>query len=533
MTIEKKPYKDYTLFELIELEEELGSERQVCKFLECPRSSFQNHIAELKAEAFKDRPQKAAVRIDPLKTGVKRFIFTSAQDSTNVFKPFLINLLAYADYWDADLRIGGFTYNKKLFEDHSKYHAYFVEEVRPYLCNDRLEIGPNLVFLGEMNTLPTAVSPLSGLEGYTQNRSGIFPHAKVQMQSIGTIKGQRPKTLVTTGCVTLPNYVPKKAGIKAEFHHIQGAVFVELMPNGDPFMRHLMADHNGNFQDLDWRMDDGEISFGNPVEAITHGDIHWENMDRTTAGLVWFNEKDTLVDVLKPRFQIFHDTLDFDNRSHHRIKDSHHLFKMHVRGDDSIEENMIGIGDFLLQTSRDFSHSVVIESNHDRHYLNWLKTADFRLDPANAQLFLWATLECYKAIEAGNDKFSIFEHTVREYGPELLKDKVEFVREDGSFVICETPDRAGIENGLHGHLGVNGSKGSVKALTKIGPRTNSAHTHSPTIIDGAYCAGTYSKLDLEWNRGPSSWAHACIVTYPNGKRTIVQFCNGMWRAPLD
>jgi hypothetical protein len=46
----------------------------------------------------------------------------------------------------------------------------------------------------------------------------------VQLESIPTMKHSRAKQIMTTGTVTLPNYMRKKAGIKAMFHHMIGAV---------------------------------------------------------------------------------------------------------------------------------------------------------------------------------------------------------------------------------------------------------------------------------------------------------------------
>lgn len=516
--------------DIIGLMEEHGSGRNVAKILGVPRTTLQDYVVRLQAQFFRDRPALEAVRIDPHPYGIKRFVLTAAQDSTNVHEGFLANLQEFCSYYEAELQISPFTYQKKLFEDNRPEKSYYVKEVRPYLVHDRYEIGPHLQWCGEMNTLPTAVSPLSGFESYTQTRSGIFPHVKVQMQSLATPKNALSKVLMTTGCVTKPNYVQRKAGIKAEFHHIYGAVFVELLSDGSYFMRHLMGEkRGGGFQDLNMRLDEGKITFGHRIEAVTHGDIHFEQMDEAVRNLVWYNDGN-LVDVLQPRYQFFHDTLDFDNRTYHRIDDPHHQFGVYIRGEESIEDNMQRIGKFLKETERDFSESIVVESNHDRHYLGWLKTADWREDPANAELNLWANAEFLKAIREGRDKqFNVFAETVKRYTPDL---NVTFLQEDDSFIICQT-DRSGIECGLHGHLGGNGSRGSVRALSKLGPRINSAHTHSPTIYDGAYCAGTYSNLDLGYNRGPSSWSHAAVITYPNGKRTIVQFQNGMWRAPLD
>jgi hypothetical protein len=37
-------------------------------------------------------------------------------------------------------------------------------------------------------------------------------------------------------------------------------------------------------------------------------------------------------------------------------------------------------------------------------------------------------------------------------------------------------------------------------------------------------------LRWDYTKGPSNWTHSHIVTYTNGKRTIVTIYNGKWRA---
>jgi hypothetical protein len=36
---------------------------------------------------------------------------------------------------------------------------------------------------------------------------------------------------------------------------------------------------------------------------------------------------------------------------------------------------------------------------------------------------------------------------------------------------------------------------------------------------------------MGYNKGPSSWSHSHVITYPNGKRSIITLQkNGNWRA---
>lgn len=484
------------------------------------------------------------VRYPAPASGTRYFILSSAQDESLVHEDFLRNLEAYAAWLgNCEIIIAGFTYSKRLFEDHDSRSGFYHERVRPYMTNDQIQLGDEILFCGEMNTLPTARNPLSGFETYTKDKWGIFPHAKIQLQSIANAKFARSKQLMTTGTVTMPNYVPKKAGLQASFHHQIGAVIVELMADGTFFCRHLQSDglgeDQGSFFDLDRRVTAGKITTGHRAEALTYGDIHHEKLDPVVARTTWSYDTSTgayvaantpddvcLVDFLRPRFQFFHDLSDFAPRNHHNIKDPHFLFKTHAQGEDDVEAALEGCAHFLNVADREFTHSVVVQSNHDNALLRWLKSADWRDDPKNALFYLETQASYVRQLKEGVDDPAIFEQVLRGFVDNALIN-ITFVSEDESFMIC-----GDIECAMHGHLGANGARGNPRQFTRMGSKSNTGHTHSPQIIDGAYVAGVSGSLDMGYNRGLSSWAHAHILTYENGQRTILTMHNGRWYAPL-
>lgn len=542
MEYSKDNFRSWSADDFRAVIEEHGSERSAAKALGIPRTTFQD--AKYKAveyEQYKTQQLAEPIKIDSSKNENRYYIFSAAQDNTQVEQDFLKNLKAYADYLDAEIIISGFTYNKGLFEDHSKKGSDYHPAVREYLCNDKIEICNKLLFCGEMNILPTAVAPLSGLETYTKDKWGIFPHSKIQLLSVPTMKNDDSKIIMTTGCVTKKNYVPKKAGLKAEHHHVLGAVILEIDREGDIFCRHLIADEDDgfSFQDLDKLVKNGRVSKGKHVEAINWGDIHREKIDKNVAYTCWnlevteddelnVNPKGTsIIDDLKPKFQFFHDVGDFETRNHHNVGDPHFRFKMHSSNRDSVEESLRKVSDFLEKTTRKTCDSVVVESNHDLALLKWLKTSDYRYDPINALFFLKCQTKIYESIANNTRDFSIFEYVMRDLSESCLAE-ITFLREDESFTICGND----IECGIHGHLGANGSRGNPRQFIKMGPKVNTGHTHSAQIIDGIYTAGVSGKLDMGYNKGLSSWSHSHIITYPNGKRTIITMQNkGLkWRA---
>lgn len=511
-----------------------GSIRKFAEATGIPRSTVQDRLyRETQVEFTLARIARPNVIGKPRKGDVKRVIFTSAQNNTPIHHKFLDNLEAYASYLNADIVIGTYTYNKTFFtgqDEDLKFHP----RIEKYISDERYVLADKLVFCGEMNISPTATNPLSGFETYTRSQWGVFPHPRVTLESIGTMFMEPAKIIMTTGTITRPNYIQQKAGLKAEFHHIIGAVVVEIDDEGDVFPRHLIAARDGSFQDLDTLVSDGVVSTGHKVLAITWGDVHLDQLDDDVAAGSWGIDatlehvpgaEGNMLDVLEPKFSFIHDVLDFNPRNHHNINDPYHRFEMHFKGRDNVRDEVHRVGQFLDTISREGTTTYVVESNHDRMLLRWLKEEDYRRDPVNAMFFLKCQLRRYTAITNGQDNYHLLEDVLRS-DETLDLTGVKFLQETSSLQIGN-----GIECALHGHKGSGGAKPSMKTFARMGPKANIAHTHAAGILEGIYRAGTSSKLNMGYNKGGlSNWNHAHIVVYPNGKRAIIVMQGQKWRA---
>lgn len=479
----------------------------------------------------KDRPGKTKEDLRPLagghvsapdkRRGVlqgKRFVFTSAQNNTYLHAGFFESLINFCTHKNAQLIVSTFTYNKSGFQNGTKGDdkLWYDPLIEPYVMNDSVQVANGLIFCGELDILPTAVSPLSGFENYTQESSGIIPHSKVQMQSLPRMKGEPERFLYTTGAVTMRNYIQRKAGQKAEFHHVFGALYVEIDDEGDWFVRQLVANEDGVFHDLNERFTPLGVEHA-PVVAITWGDIHLEKIDPVVFEAAW-GDNSMLTD-LKPAFQFIHDLTDFRARNHHNINDPFFLAEMHAKGQGNVEKDLHRCGAFLGWITRFGNQAVVVESNHDQALLRWLREADIRKDPENAEFFHRASMMMHQNI---GRNFNVFEWAVTADG--TIPSHTTFLQEDDSFVV------RGIEQGMHGHRGPNGARGNPRGFRTIGRKVNIGHMHSAGIFDGVYVAGVSGLLDMGYNKGPSSWSHSHILTYDNGKRTIVTMKKGKWKA---
>lgn len=465
----------------------------------------------------------------------RTLVFTSAQSNTKLHEPFFNALLHYCSVRNAELHISRYTYNKSAFANASVKPdskeasdddaLWYDPRIMPYVSDESLEITPDLVWCGELNIMPTAARPLTRFRTYTRRASSIIPHAKMAMESVPTMKDDPTKFLYTTGTVTLRNYIQKAAGQIAEFHHVFGALVVEVDHYGHWWARQLNADKTGRFYDLDREYTPEGKMPRERVHAITHGDIHGCKLNADVARAMWGTKRSAgAVDVLEPHEQHFHDTVDFTPRNHHNIDDPHFMHDTLRNGNPSVEAEFSAVGKFLGSTAfREWSQHYIIVSNHDQAVLRWLKNPAAASDPENALFWHKMNAKCYEAQERG-ERPRPFRDALRRHLSHNKQPRFTFVHEDESHRIV-----GDIECGLHGHLGPNGASGTPKNLAVIG-KANTGHTHSAGIVDGVYTAGVYGELDMGYNKGPSSWSHSAVLTYRNGKRAIITFNNGkFWR----
>jgi hypothetical protein len=468
----------------------------------------------------------------PKKGKIKRYIFTSAQNNTHVHEPIWESLLALAEHYEAEIKIATFTYvknqqgsQKRSAVRHRAEDIWYDTLIEPYVSDTHEVIAPGLVWCGEMNTLPTAKNPLSGWETYTGISSGIFPHPKLQMQSVPTHKQDVTKFNYTTGAITKRNYIHKRAGILAEFHHSYGGLLVEVDSEGNWFARQLNSDTKGHIYDLDVvAKPDGSVQKYGQAEAIVWGDIHVACLEPMVKSLGWTN-KDSMIDVLKPKNQFMHDVLDFESRSHHNRRNPHEMYRIHVQGVGSVLDEIKDVGRFLHESQRDFCQTYVVNSNHDNHLDQWLRETEWRDDMLNAEFYIDAQRELLRCIREG-DSVNMLEWAI---GANMDAPDAVFLHQDESKVICHD-NSGGIEMGMHGDMGPNGARGSFRNLAKIGRKACIGHSHSAGIYEGIYVAGVSGTLEMGYNSGPGSWSHSHIVVYPNGKRSIITMGNNKWRA---
>lgn len=535
------------LLEIAGLRQQNMSIRKISEVTGIPKSTIGDALTGTSAYAkeFYDKLEKDIVggyetnaHDNRQRLGAGRYIITSAQNNTKLHNAAWETLQVIAAYYDAEIIVATFTYNINGFQNLTKASddLWYDPRIRPHIINEPVELADDLLFCGELNILPTTLHPFSGLQNYVTHHSGIIPHAQLALESLPRHKHDLPRFLYTTGAITLPNYIQKKSGQKAEFYHAIGALFVEVDENGDWWCRQLHAEkETGNIQDLTTHFTPTGYTEGVAIEALNLGDLHLEKSDNDVLGkstgltvntdtmTLGCRQDDNLITQLRPKHVFCHDTADFTARNHHNINEAYFRFIKHHFGCDSVKQEMQLIADFLaaLAENNPETKVVVVESNHDNALSKWLQTADYRTDPANAEFFLRLQSANYTHMAKYGQPFHAFEYACNSLNKQCQR--VKFLKTDESYRLF---GKNGIECGQHGDHGINGVRGSNTAFTKLGIRYNVGHSHAACLKLGVAAAGVTGALDMGYNVGGSTWSNSHIITYPNSKRAIITYRGG-------
>ena len=468
--------------------------------------------------------KKRAPRVDvPVVTPSKarpkkntRYVVTYAQNATPVHEAFLQSLKVYCQANNATLIViaGRYSNPTSIWSVAAKHDDWWAAEVVPYLHGGRFMLGSQKVF-ADISIIPTAETPTSGFDGFVGQASGIFGHPKVSRRPIPSAD-RRARTLTTTGSITVPNYIPSKAGAKGQHHHVIGALVVEVGAKAT-HIRHVHYDHKREgFYDLDFFYGQDEVVGNQAAQVITFGDIHAYQIEEDIENAVWGPEG--IVDTLNPDYHIFHDLYDHWAVNHH--DGPRNRYAKINRGQDRVEDEIELTIDWLDKHAPMGKKSFVIASNHDEGLDRWLDNTHPLSDMRNARTWINLWKDRIDAWERDGHWSSAFSLAYRKYG----RGHVSFLARDEPLVINE------VMHHFHGDKGINGARASSRSYAKLGNKATTGHSHSPEIRDGLYVVGVMGPLNMGYNYLPSTWQQTLCVQYQNGHRALIDITDGEWRA---
>lgn len=485
----------------------------------------------------------------------KIFVVTSAQNATPLHSAFWSSLLQYCEFRGAELMVIPIRYKNATSrwtesqqnaewwldapaepwspeitkESGTAYYAR-VYPNRKYLWNVRKALNKNISILGDIKVQPTATSPVTGFEGITHGESAILGHTKLQLKVVATPQGKYPKIITTTGACTVKNYTDTRAGKLGEFHHTLGAAVVEV--DGPRFhLRQINASKDGSFYDIVG----GEVwSFGSDwaggtpwkheggVPGIVMGDTHVEGIDPDVERAT-FQE---IIPQLNPKKAIYHDLEDGGSVNHWAAKNPFVTGARYFSEAGSASEEFYDALAFVRERTVSGVESVIVASNHNDWLHRWILDRDWKtLSPKDRGFYLKVASKLYeKSKELTADQAEGLNAFIMLAKEHFADDKnIKVLDYEESCLV------GGIECGMHGHFGPNGSRGSAKNMRRIGVKSIIGHSHTPAIEEGCYQVGTSTRLSRGYTHGPSSWLNTHCVIYPNGKRTLINIIDGKWR----
>lgn len=471
--------------------------------------SVTNNVAKIEdTDVFKEAQNK---QHDKTK---QRFIISWAQSDTQVHKPFLKNLEAYANHIDAAVHIIAGRYkspvsleaSKSLEKSEKNTKLFWAKEVLPYLDAARHKLHKHLCILSDVKIQPTASTPLSSMNGITGLESCVIGHPRVHLKSLPVLDGYPNKLILSTGSVTIENYTDSKSGKKGSFHHQLGFVVVEL--DGDIFhIRQIIAANDGSFYDLHNFVHNETVILHSGAEAIVFGDLHLTEEDEQAVNVSF-----EVAEKLNVKHNIIlHDTFNGTSISPHESKSPFEQLKKEENGLDNLENELKYVENFF--NSKKDCKFVSVRSNHDIWLDRWLNDVDWRKSK-NKKMYL--ELAHSLANDADN------KGALSMYLKQKNVTNVRCLGINDSYIVL------GNECGIHGHAGASGSRGSIIQFKNINTKTITGHSHNPTREDGAVVVGTLTKLRLSYNTGLSAWLHSNAIIFPNGKVQQVHIINGKY-----
>lgn len=488
--------------------------KQLSEYLDKSERTVQKWLAKLgiTESSVQESPQLIKARERKFDKKKKRFLITWAQNDTPVHEAFVSNLEAYANEINADIHViaGRYKNPTSVFTD--KNYETWSDRILDYLDANRHELHKHMWIMSDVKIQPTAVDPMTGLQGMSGINSCVFGSPKVHMETIPVLEGNLPKMMLTTGACTVKNYTDSKSGKKGEFHHTLGFAIVEIKNSDVFFVRQVTATEDGNFYDLNYRVEydedssESEVSKNSEVSAAILGDLHYGQHDERV-----IDKTLKMFKVLKPDHVVLHDVFDGLSINHHESKDPFIQYQREIDGSNRLGWEI----DAMLSGLEDFAEYdvTIVRSNHDDFLDRWLKNTDWR--KANTLKNSLEYMEFSTLLLKGQAPNGII--------PYLIKQKFPNFRTLGrsdSFVVN------GWELGQHGDIGSNGSRGSLLQFRKLNTKIVVGHYHSPGRKDGALAVGTSTLLRVNYNVGPSGWLQSHVIIHKDGKAQHINFIKG-------
>lgn len=445
-------------------------------------------------------------------TTSKRVIVTTAVAGAKAHKGFISALRAYAAKHSAQIIIMPCESVTNSFENKSAVFdtVFFAKDF--LFVQENTKLNDNLS-LCSIQVSAKQIKPTTGLSRLG-NREGSYifasPKQFLDYYPSGNKRGSN-YSIMTPGACTMPEYysetyISKRLSYIAENDHTLGAIIIEL-DEGDTFhFRQVQADATGSFIDMGIQYNEDGSTLPVAAHAIL-GDIHGVQVDIEALGAVV-----SFLKKLDIKSAFLHDTFDGQSISHHTTTIGAQA-KRSINKKNSLEQelnqtyNVVKYIDGVVQPDSIF----LVKSNHDEVIDRYLAEGRYVDDPENHYLALKIATAPFEGVDPLARGFEVAGNEVPPHW--------NFLGRESSIRI------SGVECGSHGDLGLNGAKPSLNTFETVYGNCIIGHAHTAAIQRGVFRVGTLSKLDMGYNRGPTSWTHTFCLLYDNGQRQLINVIN--------
>ena len=464
--------------------------------------------------------EQASKNVIPENTDI--LFVTSAQNNTPINEGQLTNMLEYARNIEKK-------YNKKVtivvstvkyrnptsLAEKEKNPASWDKKILKYLYYDKLYFG-DCVISAKSRVQPTAKNPLTGFEMVADGNHLILGHPKYQMKVLPHLNDEDVHIMTTSGSITRKNYSDSRAGEHGELNHVYGFTIIEKSDrdtNRCLIPRFVNCTSDGNFVDLNWKVEDGIVTRNTSCLGLILGDIHNSELDKKL-----FNKTVGIFNQIKPDNIFVHDLFNGESINPHEVKDMYIKKKKIDKNSSDVAKELDDCVNFVEKEllripSRNY---YIIESNHDIFLERWINDFNWKNDLHNSEIYLkLATMQQSQDEPYIGNVFGTY--LMKECKKRELK-KVRYVPYGTSVRV------ANILCSMHGDFGASGARGNVASFGRMSMKSYTAHTHSHQVVNGAYSVGCSCVMNQYYTRkGSSRWSQGHGVIYDNGKRQQIIF----------
>ena len=377
------------------------------------------------------------------------------------------------------------------------------------------------LWLSGVKTQAKTVNPIGGWDETVTSKdcSIIVGHPRQYLRHNSSLKTKFPKAVMSTGACTVNNYTNDKANSakkasKAKEAHQFGAIIVEISDENIFHFRQIQSIDGTQFTDLDTiYYSDGRRQLAENTTLVM-GDSHAGATDMRLMKSIMSQ----LVAIRVIDEIVLHDLCDSRPVSpHDQDKIMTNIEKVH-RDRHLLMKNFEEIVHYLNMITDYGVHVVVVASNHDEHLNRALENLPAKLkDCVNAEVLIKMS-----AYYITDQKGSLLKYCVENIPDCKLEhpDRITWLVTDESY------ERYGCELGQHGHLGSNGSRGSLAQYHKYVNNCVIGHSHTAGIMGKTFQVGATCDLDQGYNVGLSSWTRTCCLVHKDGTKQLVNFIKG-------